>query len=283
MRYLFLSHLGIGDHIIMNGLVHTVLKDTCDLDELCIIAVDDYRKHTLLHLYEDYPIVTFHWLKSNNGHIDVTDPVFLQINATDPGIQLQIEGKQYTGIPFGLHSLRKAFWIDSGTTWIDCLYKYPFKIPSLNRFTEFQCPKDLSRAEIKYQKLLDILGSNKYVVVHDDPSRNRHLDKKTLTFLLEKDTMKELPVIYLGYNRYSHPLVEGLVNKDCGDLLNCVSLFDLLLILQNASACHLMDSCIACLTDVSGINGKLYMHNYINEASGGAFTREPWVQIDLHR
>jgi hypothetical protein len=262
MRYIFLSHLGIGDHIIMNGLVHAVLNNTPGLEELCILAVDDYRKGTLLHLYEDYPRVSFHWL--------------------EPGLKLHFNGNDYIGIAFGLHSLRKNYWIDKGTNWIDCLYKYPFQLDSNKRFSEFHMPSNLSGATRKYEQLIEILGTTHYVVVHDDPARNRNVQRETLCSLLYQDGMNEYPIVYLGYNRNHYPFVEGLHNKDVGDLLNCDSLFDLVFILANASACHLMDSCIACLVDVSSMGGKLYMHNYINEASGGAFTRHPWVQVDLH-
>lgn len=280
MHYLFLGHLGIGDHIIMNGLINTLLEKEPDIQEICIMAVDDYRKNTVLHLYEDNPRISFHLLKEKNRSFDDTDPIFLQLNDTNPGKIILKDDKQYVGIPFGLHSLRKGFWIDAGTTWIDSLYKYPFQISANNRFTHFRLPSNLSRASALFENLLSILGTNQYVVIHDDPSRNRNIDKKTLVQLLEQDTMLNFPILYLGKDRYDYPLVDGLHNKQLGSLFHCVSLFDLYYVLKNASACHLMDSSIACLVDVSGMDGKLYMHNYINEASGMAFTRVPWVQVN---
>jgi len=280
MRYIFLGHLGIGDHIIMNGLVNTLLETDSTIKELCLIIVDDYRRDTVLHLYEGTPRISFHLLKGINGSFDETDPIFVQLNNTNPGTSIVKDDKQYVGIPFGLHSLRKCFWIDAGTTWIDSLYKYPFNISANNRFTHFRLPTNLSRAHALYDTLLSLLGTKKYVVVHDDPSRKRDVDRKTLVQLLEQDTMLNLPVLYLGKSRYDYPLVEGLENTIVGPLFHCVSLFDLYFVLKNASACHLMDSSIACLVDVSGMDGKLYMHNYINEGSGLAFTRSPWVQVN---
>jgi hypothetical protein len=281
MRFLFLGHTGIGDHIIMNGLIHTFIKEHESLQELQIIAADDYRKTTLLHMYEDYPIVTFYWLRKKEGYaFDVEDPVFLALNGQQDGRIIMLDDKPYITMTFGLHSQRRFFWLESGKSWIDCLYKFPLNYDCENRYKEFHLPSNLSRAQSLYDTVCKQLHGGDYVLIHDDPTRGRNADAYTVKELLKKDNMLDIPVLYLGFRRYQYPLLEGLYNKDMGSLFECESLFDLYYLLQNAKACHLMDSSIACLVDISNIQGKLYMHNYINEASGLGFTREPWVQIN---
>lgn len=280
MRYLFLGHTGVGDHIILNALIHRFLRTTEDVEELRIVAADDYRKHTLIHLYEDYPLVTFYWLRKKDSSFDPQDPVLQQLDCKPEGTAVLIDDTIYFGIPFGLHSPRKCYWLNSGASWIDCLYKFPLGYDCEERFDDFRLPSDLSRASALYSAVCQRIGSSEYLIVHDDPSRNRNADPATVKHLMEKDDLLEVPVVYLGMNRYSYPRIEGLVSPEMGTLLEVHSLFDLIVLLRNAKACHLMDSSIACLVDCANLQGKLYMHNYINEASGYGFTRYPWVQVN---
>jgi hypothetical protein len=283
MRILLFGHLGIGDHIYMNGLVHTLISNLKDigLEEVCIIACDDYRKQTLIHMYEDYPIVSFCWLPTNTTPIHEIR-IFQLLNRSVSGNIVSMNDKMYILHTFGLHSaLKDANPLDSlGYNWADSLYLVPLAINPLNRYTMFQCPKNLIEAELKYRHLLSMVGHSNYVLIHDDPSRDRIMDKNTVFNYLEQDGMKEMTILYLGKDRYSYPLLEGLNNVDVGNLLECKSLFDLTYILANAKACHLMDSSIACLADVLGITCKLYMHSYMMHNTGKSFQRKHWVRIE---
>jgi hypothetical protein len=280
MRVLFLGHQGLGDHIVMNGLVHTFLKwNEHELEELCIIARDHYCRKTLEHLYSDFPRVTFHWTSPSN---EVEDPTFKQLNQKKIGAIVTHNKKEYIGINFGFHSVYYFLNIPKlpeNVSWVDYLYEYPLNMPPLNRFTEFHMPSNLSVAHEKYEAFRKSIGPNGYIVVHDDPSRNRNIDRGIIHKILTQDSMIDLPVVYLGLKRYSYPLIEGLQNKDVGTLLDSESLIDLYYILKNASACHLMDSSVACLIDCIDIYCKLYMHSYIFKGGGTSFLRSPWVRI----
>jgi len=266
----------------MNALVHRFLGTTEGVEELRIVAADDYKKHTLIHLYEDFPIVTFYWLQKNDSSIDPheQDPVLQQLNCKPEGTPVMIDGTFYLGIPFGLHSPRKCYWLNSGASWIDCLYKFPLNYNCEMRYTDFRIPSTLSRATQLYESVCQKIGSSEYVLVHDDPTRNRNADPSIVHKILDWDGHLQVPVLYLGVQRYTYPLIQGLVNPDMGTLLEVHSLVDLIVLLRNAKACHLMDSSIACLVDCANLQGKLYMHNYINPASGNGFTRAPWVQVN---
>jgi hypothetical protein len=280
MRVIFLCHQGLGDHIVMNGLVHSFLKQyQSTLEELCIIARDHYCRKTLEHMYSDFPLITFHWMTASGGN---EDPVFQQLNQKPIGTRVNCNGKEYIGINFGFHSVYYFLHIPkmpAGMCWVDYLYGFPLGLPSILRFTEFHLPSNLSVAQTKYEELLNVVGPNGYVLVHDDPPRNRNINKTIITSMLQHDNLFDLPVVYLGLNRYSQPLIEGLNNKDVSKLLENESLYDLYYILKNATACHLMDSSIACLVDCANIQSKLFIHSYIFEGGGTSFIRSPWVRI----
>ena len=277
MRYLVLGHLGIGDHIMMNGLIHHLVKitDSEELEEVRIMAADDYRKGTLVHLYEEFPFVRFHWMQSVPD-----DEVFKKVNNMQPCTPIEIDGKEYIVFAFGLHSYLKNNWLLPGHTWIDAMYTYPLNIPPKVRFTEFQCPRNLERAKQKYDTLCQRLGTSTFVLLHDDPSRDRFMNYELVTTLLKNDGMSDYPIVYLGKDRYSYPTIEGFPTIPLGTLLDCVSLFDLTYIVKAAAACHLMDSSIACLVDVLQVESKLYMHSYMMHNTGKAFTRQPWVRLE---
>ncbi len=241
--------------------------------------MDHYCRKTLEHLYSDFPIVTFHWL--NPSKYD-SDPVIQQINQKPIGTLVHFYEKEYIGINFGLHSIYHYLNIPKmpeGKSWVDYLYEFPLGFSSQYRFTEFHLPSNLSTAETKYEELIHLIGQGGYVLVHDDPIRKRSMDKNVIRTILQQDNMFDLPVIYLGLNRYSQPLIEGLNNKDVNKLLENESLFDLYFILKNASACHLMDSSIACLVDCANLQCKLYMHTYLVDGGGPSYVRSPWVRI----
>jgi hypothetical protein len=279
MRYLFLGHQGLGDHIVMNGLIHSFIKSQIEnIEELCIIAQNNHCRKTLEHLYSDYPLVTFYWITPSPSECE--DPVFLQLHKKPNLTRVQYNNLEYVGINFGFHStfMMDLSKVPDTVSWVDYLYMSPLNLSSQIRFTEFRLPSDLSVAQKKYEAFVKTIGSGGYVIIHDDPSRDRNIDQEIVRTILKQDAMSDLPVVYLGINRYSYPLVTGLNNKDVGDLFISDSILDFYYILKHASACHLMESCISCLVDCSYINTKLYMHSYICH-EGKSCTRSPWVRI----
>lgn len=274
MRLLLLPHFGVGDHIMMNGLIHMLLQ-LLSVSELCLIVRDNYSFKTIQHMYSDTSIITFYKVSD-----EANDPIYTKLNRAPQASMITINDKEYVGFNFGLHSVYYilCYNLTKEVTWVDFLYQYPFRLDAVLRFTEFHCPSDMSRATEKYNLLQEKLGNKSYVIIHDDPEREKKLDSNIVKLILQNDNMLDLPIVYLGLNRYNYPLFDGLTNPNLGNLLACESLFDLLYILRGAAACHLVDSSIACLVDVSNIQTKLYCHCYGPHA-GGAFTRQPWVKV----
>ena len=275
MRLLLLGHLGIGDHIVMNGLIHFLRKSMEGLEELCIMVPDDYRKQTILHMYEDFPQISFYFLSTP---ID-DDFLFKEVHTEPQYKEITFQGKNYKCINFGLHSSLRNGWLFPGLDWVESLYRYPLHLDASLRFSEFILPSNLSVATEKYETLLNRIKTSEYVIVHDDPSRDRFMNQGIFKKLIDNDKMSELPILYLGKNRYSYSLFAGYENPLIDSLLECNSLFDLYFILKHASACHLMDSSVACLIDCANIGGKLYVHDYMMPDTGKQFKRIPWVRV----
>lgn len=256
MRYIILGHLGLGDNIVINGFIH-YLRKVHTPEEICILALED-KKPTLQHLYSDFPGVTFYWLDSSWPE----NPVVKEIDKKPKDYILQLHQKQYRTINFGLHSA-SPLWLHPRLSWADSFYLQWDVSPRI-RFSAFTLPNDMSYARYKYNSLLQLLPTSKYVLVHDDPSRQRYINPRLLKDILHKDNMLDLPILYLGKNRYSMPLMNELQNINADSILSSDSLLDLADILRNATACHFMDSSIACLTDVLGVTvPHLYIHSYI--------------------
>ena len=258
----------------MNGLIHILIK-LFNINDLCLIIRNNYSVKTIEHMYSDFPMISLYKVSDEEN-----DPIYTQLNRAQQGVQITLNDKQYMGFNFGLHSVLYlvCYNLTSEMNWIDFLYEYPFRLHSHIRFTEFCCPKDMTRAAQKYFQLQEKIGNKPYVIVHDDPPREKKIDSDVIKLILKNDGMIEYPIVYLGLDRYKLPLFDGLNNPNLNDVMSCESLFDLLLVLQNAAACHLVDSSIACLVDVANIQTKLYCHCYAPH-TGGGFTRHPWVKV----
>jgi hypothetical protein len=259
MNILFFPHQGIGDQIIMNGCVH-FFRETLNPSEIKIIMKKNYSVSTLKHLYADYPSITFYEIQSDSDSIQ-DDPFIRYINNKPFGFQVELDSKQYQLANFGSHSQNPHYEIP-GRCWADAFYMHAGIDPSV-RFRMFQLPSDMSKSKEKYRKLLEKIGTNQYILVVDDPSRNRNIDTRLFHSILDENKSRELPVISLGFNRYSLPLQPDVFNVDASDILETDSILNYSDILQYATECHMVDSSLACLLDVLPLAPKhIYLHMY---------------------
>ena len=271
MRYFILGHQGLGDHILMNGFVHHILQ-TVSPEEICIIAMNDYRRATLEHLYSDFPIVSFYWVTPSPSWVE--DSLVRQLHHAKWGSFVEYQGKTYSIYNFGVHSEQPSQWLLPTKSWIESFYLGQAKLNPMIRFLNFQTPIDLSRAWRMYSSVIEKLQGSKYILVHDDPSRQRNMDLNKLQKILAQDGMLDYPILYLGFQRYKHPLFSGYQNPTVGDVLTCDSILDYSILIHKAAACHFMDSSISCLTDMLQPQSKLYLHSYMVST-----TQEPYGKI----
>jgi hypothetical protein len=199
-------------------------------------------------------------------------------------INKQIE-KGYKYVGFGVHSFNNKY-ITLDKSWANCFY-LQYNLDYTLRWTKFKFPKDSQLSLKTATSIIDKIGP-KYVVLHDDPSRNFTLDYEKVKYLLEKDDMLNYPIVYLGKDRYKHPLIQGLNNPEIIELSQTETLYDYCHLIANASACHMMDSSIALLLDYIDTRDtqKKYMHEYakVGEilSTEGLF-QKPWEILKVYK
>jgi hypothetical protein len=240
-KYLVFPHLGLGDQLIMNGFIHFLRETQKPSPAKIVILAKEPHTATLADMYNGY---------SNLGVLTVKgdEEVFGSGRATfQAAVQKYLE-RGFQIIPFGVFSGNNEY-LKLDPCWANCFYKQ-VGLPPQVRFDFFRLPLDLSKSEAAYRALVNRIGEN-YIVVHDDPSRKLEIDYSHVRDWLIKNGLQNLPVVYLGENRYSHPLIPFTQNPPCSDILTGISIFDTTHILRNAAAALMMDSCLAILLDLS--------------------------------
>lgn len=264
MNIIIFPHLGLGDQFVMNGYIHYLLRSNDTIEEICLFA-KKYTQSTLEHLYSDCPKVRIYGIENSSNVCGTSweeDPYIQVFRRTPYESMVNFQGKTYVLLNFGVHS-SIPFNIYR-TNWADAFYYQANVDPALRK--NFTFPSNLSNAENLYKRVIDSLGTDKYILLHDDPERNLNLDKDTLINILHRNKSHTLPVLYLGKNRYSWPLIEQIQNKGSNELLSCDSVLDYYYLIKNATECHFIDSSIGVMTDyIKDSETKLYNHHYATQ------------------
>lgn len=285
MNIFLLPHLGLGDQFIMNGYVHYLLDTFPEIQEICIVA-KSFTHSTLKHLYSDYSKITFYLIEEKDEATGstwyTTDALLKQLNRAPFGIQFKYNEKIYILHNFGCHS-SLPFHIHK-TNWADAFYQQANVDPKLR--LDFRFPSHMNKSKELYSRVIESIQSTKYILLHEDTTRLKSLNKVVVRQILKENNTLDLPVLYLGRNRYNYPLHETLNNKGSNDLLQVDSILEYTDLIKNATECHFIDSSIGVLTDsIEGITAKLYDHLYVTcEAPGYASsqkinTKQNWNYI----
>jgi hypothetical protein len=158
MKYIY-HHLGLGDHIICNGLVRSLINK----DQNYTMFVKSHNLPSVSFMYKDLKK-----LKFIEG-----DDIFVR----DFFKKFNIKDKNKIIIGFMTHPLAKEF---------DDSFYLQKNIPFEFRWSKFQCERDLNREK----KLFNTFNveEKKYVFIHDDKKRNLEIDEK---YIINKN----LPII----------------------------------------------------------------------------------------
>jgi hypothetical protein len=268
MNILIFPHLGLGDQFIMNGYVHYLLNTSPDIIEICIIA-KQFQQKTLEYLYSDSKKVSFYWVQETSersGSSWEEKDLFLKsINHAPFGVLVNYKNRPFVLHNFGCHT--QIFFDIHRTNWADAFY-YQANVDPIYR-TLFVFPSTMAKSQEVYERVVKTIG-NDYILIHDDPSRDRFIDTHTLTRILEENNSKSVPILYLGRDRYDYPLQPNLNNQGSNELLQVDSVLDYYTVIKNAKECHFMDSSIGILTDfIKESSTKLYNHIYITTEAPG--------------
>jgi hypothetical protein len=155
-------HLGLGDHFICNGLVHSILaKFGCST--LFLLTKPEYAV-TVRKLYEDFPAVEIVELPEAYR---LKEGVFsLLLSQSNSMPLLKVSFKQDGKSPFDF-----AFYRQLG-------------IPFFNRWTQFRAPRQNSQSELFFRKLI---AAERYCLIANQSSAGE----------IEIDVQTSLPVYRL--------------------------------------------------------------------------------------
>lgn len=148
-----LHHLGLGDHIICNGLVR--------------------------HLAEEYDTLIFPTKKHNliNVNAMFSDLENISIMPVEDDVGMLKEWEKYRSIfsAIKLGCFEKPNFIKPGETFCRAFYRQA-NVPSEFRWEKFFVPRNI----VREKKLLDSVTSDKYYFVHDDESRGLNISQDYL-------------------------------------------------------------------------------------------------------
>jgi hypothetical protein len=237
-KYFLLPHLGLGDQFLMNGFVH-YLRTTFFPDEIMIVCKAPQLK-TLQELYQEYPIVKFHPIEND---IEIS-PAY----GAGPDKLMSYVSQGYHLILFGTHSAQRNYLKLHPTSWASGFYAQ-HGIPYWMRFSHWHLPPT-AQYDALHQQLTQRIGKD-YILLHDDPSRDLRLPYEAIQAILQKHQLQNLPIIYLGKDRYNYPLLPHPANNPhVADILKVDSALSYSSIMKNAKACFMMDSSMAILLDM---------------------------------
>ena len=155
MSIILYQHLGLGDHIICNGLVREICAGA--LSEKFTIVVKPTSYQTIKFMFRDVPNLTVHKLSS--GGFDSPEShqeVVTLAMTTTQRIMYIGHGQEPTRFNF------------------DRSFYEQFEMDFKKRWDSFKVERDLSSEKNLVEKL-NI--KEKYIFVHEDPSRGMRIDR----------------------------------------------------------------------------------------------------------
>mgnify|MGYP006270688605 CR=1 FL=1 len=217
---LLFHHLGLGDHIMFNGLVRSIAESS----NVILMVWERYFKEVSF-MFSDIDI------KYCRLFIETQEEVDYKIKHTPHdefiivGKHNCVNGRKYTIEETGIlrHDEYKSAGVD----------------PSFMH-TKFYIPRDIFMEDFVYK----LFANKRYIIVHDDPSRNIKLD-------MSRIPEKEVEIFYIGQNR--------------NNFTRHFNMFHMYKIMMNADAFHGYESSWSWLFELWKIPIKKYLHVYVRD------------------
>lgn len=202
--------MGLGDHFICNGLVRYLYSNHNGIK----LFAKTHLKQNVAFMYRDLENLEIIALKD-----DEEVERYVRLNSLHKQLIRigfdKIRGLQEKDITFD-----QAFYLSEG-------------IPFSYRFDMFYIKRDLNKEKNLYSNLTQ--DFDKYIFIHEDPSRGMFLDRAKIR--------SDLPIITNNTN-------------------NLIT--DYLTILENATEIHVMQSCFKdMINSYQMLKPKIFLHNYV--------------------
>ena len=211
MKKIFVKHhLGLGDCIIHNGMVRKILEDNKDSKVYCSCKNHNYENIT--YMYRDSPnIIVLNMDDSEtNNHLKSTHYDQIVSSHFDDG----------TDYGYNIHG-DDAFYLKVGMN------------PKIKK-THFFIDRDLNREKKLYNKIINEIGSEEYIFIHEKPEQNIVIDRNKIK--------NNLPIV--------------TAKPD-------YSFFDLLYVIEMAKEVHVISRCFLSFFMVKKINSVLFLSSFL--------------------
>lgn len=230
-------HLGLGDHIDCNAIARIYLKEY-HYDKVYVFAKSKYSS-MIEFMFRDEPAIEVLTIPGDDEVAEVNK--ILKDNNVRRFVKVG-----HDSYPWGREKS-----LNMGCAEI--FYKL-VGLEFNRRFDDFYYERELSEEDRLCKKLNP--DDEKYVFVHDDPSRG---------FVITEEKIRELA-------------------GDCKIIRNDMSenIFHFGKLFENAHQIHCMESSFRSLVETLDTKGELYFHNFRDGASGflGNSTRQQWKEIN---
>jgi hypothetical protein len=214
MKVGILTHMGLGDHLICNGLV----RHFAGIKQEVVVYAKYHNVPSVIFMYRDLPNVSVVGVADDNDAWRKQEPVTIR-----------------TGIFLGP---------DWNVTKCFC---YSFYVNAgLDRslmHTGFYVQRNLESEEAFYKKVTDHIGTDKYIVLHEDPSRFQPIRGVDET---------KYPVIRICRGYFP---------------IGSESIFDYCTLIERAQEFHCYDGCFSMMTELLHLRSKehSFLHRYVRE------------------
>lgn len=209
-----LLHSGLGDHIICNAVIRHYARK----HDKIIINVTAQTAENVKYMYRDLDNISF---------IELYYTSVLEFIKTHKGNNYLVLG--CTADYFNKLSSHAYPTFDYG-------FYVMARIPHEKRWDDFYFLRDIDKEMDIFYNRLGLKDGEEYIFIHEDPSRNRLLDRN---------------------------LLPAGIRQIKADDYKDVSIFNLPYTIKKAKEVHVMDSCFLALIDNMMIShDKLFLHNY---------------------
>jgi hypothetical protein len=187
MKTYILPHLGLGDYLMVNGLIRNIVKKPGDY----VLVCNKLYAESIRFMFRDLTNLTFLYVP----------PVEMNYNI----IRNYIIDFFYDVILIGYHHL-------DNVTKIDEMFYKQFGLDFEKRWSDFYVERDPQREKELFDKF-DV-KEGEYIIIHEDPSRNQFIDRSLFKSKLKVVEIK--PGITKNIFDYCY-LIENAAEAHCID------------------------------------------------------------------
>lgn len=174
MKYIY-NHLGLGDHIICNGLY----REITDVNEEYTLFVKNHNIETVSFMIRDLSNIKIYGVDN--------DPDVLQYFISNQISRDSIIYIGFCNIPL------------NGAEDFDDTFYVQHNIPFEKRWSSFKCDRNIESEKVLFDKFG--VKENEYIFIHDDKSRGYEIDE---SFIINKNLPIVRPVIGLTKNSFDY-------------------------------------------------------------------------------